>query len=317
MGEHHEPRHEFVTRLEQQVASEVRRRMRSAPARPWAAWSWRKAIVVGASVVVVSMAIGAAAVAAAYQAQDQERRDQLASSYEQRISLAAQRLSLVQEELKGVERQVAVGVANAISGLEARVKVSDAEAQVRKLRSQLEEVRLTSRDPRGEITAPKIGERDFVIERFQIDLTVSESAMALAQAKAKDAYSRNAVGLASTVELETARLGVVEVENAIRALRQKIDVRQRFLAGGMDAVEAELRVLEAEADQRVSTCERRIAVANQVVTQVAANISLGATQQVELAEARLKLLQSQMDFEQARLDLQRVRRQIDQHKAGK
>ena len=76
----HEPNDEFVKRLEWQVGLETRRRNRLADA-PKQSW-WRSAWALAAS-MLISMAVGGAAVAAAYEAQASGRRDQIVSNLEQ------------------------------------------------------------------------------------------------------------------------------------------------------------------------------------------------------------------------------------------
>ena len=53
------------------------------------------------AIVVVSMVIGGAVVAAAYQAQTNERRDVLLSAYQGQVRLAAERLNLAKTQLQG------------------------------------------------------------------------------------------------------------------------------------------------------------------------------------------------------------------------
>src|SRR5262245_40540996 len=104
MHDKHEPRNEFVERLEGQIGREVRRRNRSAEAPQWLEWSRMKTVLAAIILMLVSMAIGAAAAATAYQAQDNERRDLLISSFERRSELARQRLTSATEQLQALER---------------------------------------------------------------------------------------------------------------------------------------------------------------------------------------------------------------------
>jgi hypothetical protein len=87
------------------------------------------------------MGIGAAAMAAGYAAQGNERKNQLTTSYEQRADLARQRLVVANDELKAAERQVSVGMAGTMGVFEGRMKVAEAEAQPDEERRHRVEVR--------------------------------------------------------------------------------------------------------------------------------------------------------------------------------
>ena len=313
----HEPSSEFVERLEWQVGREVRRRNRAAEVPPWTPRSRMKAAVAVLGLMLVSMGIGAAAVAAAYEAQGHERRDQLVSSFEQRVQLARQRLAIASEQLQGTERRVEVGTANSLEIGEGRFRVAEAEAQLKSLELQLDEVRITGREPRDEMSSPLVSGRDFVSQRLRIEMSVPETALALERARLQNAERRVQVGMADPVDVEVSRVRALEVALALDALRRKIEIRQKFLTGGADAVETELRVLESEAEQRKKTLAPKVELARKDTERISARVQIGTAQSVELAETTLKQLQLQTELSKAELDLALTRRQIEQHRAAR
>ena len=149
MPDRHEPREAFVSRLENDITAELRRRQRSSPAvrlTPWPNWlphSPLKVAVVAVTLVIVSMAIGGGIVAASYQAETRQMRDVLVANYEQRLLLARQRVDLVREQLRTAEQRASVGIEGSDTVSEERFKVIEAEAQLRLVTSQFEEVRLS------------------------------------------------------------------------------------------------------------------------------------------------------------------------------
>src|SRR5215831_18876608 len=96
----HEPRDEFVERLEWQVSREMRRR--NGPGGV-TRWPRLKTVLAMVGLMIVSMSAGAAVVAAGYHAQDAERRTLLTSAFEKRLALAQQRVQLATEELQAAE----------------------------------------------------------------------------------------------------------------------------------------------------------------------------------------------------------------------
>ena len=313
----HEPSDEFVERLEWQVGREVRRRNRAAEGPQWTPRLRVKMALAVLGLMVVSMGVGAAAVAAAYESQDSQRRDDLTRGFEQRADLARQRLALVTDEQRAIEQGVAVGRATNEELAQSRIKVAAAQAQVKLTELQLEEIRLTGREPRVELSSPRVSGRDFVGDRLRIELSVPETALAIERARLRDTETRFSVGIANTFDVEIARMRVLEMEVALDGFRKKLDIRQKMLSGAVDAVETELRVLEAEADQRRRILQPKLEMARREVDRIKSRVEVGIASNLEFTEATLRRLQLETELTSADLELAVVRRKIDQHRAGR
>jgi len=311
----HEPSDEFVASLEREVGRAIRRRNQPVPWPSWLPQSRPAAVFALIALIVVSMGVGAAATAAGYAAQDAERRNQLATSYQQRVDLAAQRVTVANDELKAAERQVSVGMAGTMGVFEGRLKVAEAEAQLSSFRLQLEEVRISGAEPRNEASAPRVGGRDFVTERLRVDMSVPEAALVLEHERERDANKRFSVGMADSVDVMSAHARVVEIETAIETFRRKIEIRQRFLAGSVDAVETELRVIEAEAEQRTKALRPKIEMIQKEIDRIKGRLDVGQATSVQLSEATLRRMTLELELTKADLDLTLVRNQITQHRA--
>src|SRR5690349_20976415 len=149
----HEPNEQYIARLDEQIRRELRRRQRAAADLPWMLRSRRSLALAALGLMLISMGLGAAVVAATYEAQDNEQRALLTRGYQQRADLARQRLALVTTEAREVERRFAIGATDNQAVGDARLKIADAEAQVRVAELQLEEIAITGRDPRVELSA--------------------------------------------------------------------------------------------------------------------------------------------------------------------
>lgn len=312
MQDPHTPRDGFVDRLEWQISSELRRRQRSGPAT-WLPSSPLKAAAAIVFVVLASMAAGGAAVAAAVQAQNNERRDVLVSGYERRVELARQRLALNTSHLRMWEREVAVGVKRPEDMQTAQLEVAEAERELKLLELDLQEVRLTGREPRAEISAPLVSGRDFVTERLQASLVAPDQALSVAKARAAATRRRVDVGLATMSDLAQDEARVLELEAAIAAIRSKLDIRRRFVAGQVTAARADLLVIEGEAEQRVKSLEPRIALARKNVEVAEQRLQVGVMTRVELAEAKLRLSELEADLAKAQLDLALIRKKVSEN----
>lgn len=306
----HEPHDAFIDRLEWQIRAEARRRHRSAQAPGWLPQSRLAAALSAVALVLVSMAVGGGVVAAAYQARQNVQRDLLLSAYERRAELAMERVSTAKAQLQTAEERVSVGVAPRDAILEARFKVAEAEAQLQSIRLQIDEIRITGREPLDEVSSPLVSGRDFVTKRWLSDLSVPQAALELGKTRMRDAERRFAVGLAQAIDVEVSRTRVIELEAAVVALRRKIGIRQSFLKGELDATLADLRVLEVEADQRRTALEPKIALARKQLSDLQLKVEMGTAQPIEVAEARLRLQELELEMSKAEVDLAVIRRRI-------
>jgi hypothetical protein len=317
MYDKHEPSKEFIDRLEGEIGGEMRRRNRHARVPPWVPQSGRTAVLALTGIVLVSMAFGAAGIAAAYQVQTSQWRGDLISGLEQRAEVARQRLKLSADAQTNAERRLSLGHGNREDVLEVRTKAAEAEAQVKSLESQIEEVRITGREPSNEISAPLVKGRDFVSERLQIEMAVPQAVLELEGLRLRDLERSVSLGAVSPLELEEAKSRVAEVDAGGQAFRKKLEIRQQFLARKIDAATAELRVLEAEAELNERALAPKIELARKESQSTAAKVRIGAASTMDQAEAAMRLEELEMERAKANLDLARVRQQLDQRRKGR
>lgn len=314
MQDPHTPRDGFVDRLEWQISSELRRRHRSGTAT-WLPSSPLKAAAVIAFLVIASMGLGGAAVAAAVQAQGKERRHAVLLAYEQRLQLAQLRLTTARLELSTLERQIAVGLerSDSTQAQDVRMKVVEAEGSLQMSDLELQEARMTGEEPLDQIAAPLVSGRDFVTERLQSSLSAPERALATAKERVRAVRTRMEVGLAPAIDVEEAEVRVLELEAAIASIRRKLDIRRQFVAGQLTAQQADLRLLESDAEQRLKALGPRISLARQHVAAVQRRFEVGVATQVDLAEAKLRLTALEADLAKAQLDLALIRKKISEN----
>lgn len=279
----------------------------------WATWAlkspMRVALSIGA-IVVVSMAAGGAVVAAAYQSQSNERREVIAASYASRLALAQRQLVIAADALKTAKRRVAVGLATNAELMDEEFKVVEAEAVVRTVQLQLEEIRLTGQEPVTAVSAPLVDGRDFVSERWQAEMLVPEKALEMQRHRQRDAERRFSIGVADALEIEIASARATELGAALNGFKQRLEIRRRFVNKEIDATQADLRILEAEAFQRRATLATQHEMAQREVDRVAARVKKGLATEVELAQANLKLLSLHVDLQKAELDYTLIRMRL-------
>lgn len=310
----HEPTDGFVERLESQIVGEIRRRNHDAQAPRWATWSAAQVSVAAALLIIGSMALGGAAVAASYESQNNELRAQLTTSYSHRADLARQRRDLAAKEEKAAQVRFNVGMVDDKVLLEKSLAVVSAQAELAKVELGLEEIKLSGVEPRIELYSPRVSGRDFVGEQLRIELSVFTKTLEVEKRIAQDVAVRVEIGTYAQVDLDAARARVQGIEAGERSLQRQITIRQQYLAGRIDAVEAQLRGLDSEAEYKIASLRPEVALAVKEVARLTQRVEVGTAQSVDLAEAKLRKLELETALSKAELDLALIRRRLDQHR---
>jgi len=307
----HEPREEFLNQLELRLRGDHRRiDLAAARAHTWMPQS-RLAIALAVfAIAVVSMAMGGGVVAATYEARISEQRDLLLSTFDQRAVIAKQRLALATRQLQEMKQRVSVGIEPPETVADIQFKVSEAEAELKSIELDIAEIRATGREPMNALSAPPISGRDFVTERLRVEMSVPAAALELEKARAHAVRTRFEVGMADAADVEAAGTRMIELESAVEVFRRKIDIRQRFLKGGLTPAVADLRGLESETDLRRTALARRIDSARRQVGDLKTRIEIGTANPLNLAEAELRLQELQLEMSKADYDLLLIRKQL-------
>jgi outer membrane protein TolC len=308
----HEPREEFVDELESRLRAELRRLTLAPVTQTWS-WMpqsrWAAGLALSA-VMVVSMALGGGVVAATYEARLGEQRDVLLATFDQRFAIAQQQSELAKRQLQELEQRVSIGVAPPETVLDMRFKVNEAEAELRSIGLDLEEIRATGREPMHSLTAPLVSGRDFVAERWRAEMTAPTAALALEKTRAAAARGRVEVGIGKPSDVDAAATRIAELEAAIETFERKLAIRQTYLKGGLPAQVAELQGLQAENEGRRAVLTRRIEAARRRVQDLEERIAVGTANPIELGEAKLRLQELQLEMSKADYDLLLIRKQL-------
>lgn len=305
----HQPREAFVSQLEDRLRAELRHRER-AGGSGWMPRS-RIAMALGLSlIVIVSMAVGGGAVAAAYEARLGEQRDTLVSTLQQRAAIAQKRLDLVRGQLDNAEQRIAVGLDPPQVRLDAQLKVKEAATELKLIQLDITEVQVTGQEPKHALSSPLVAGRDFVIERWRAQMTLPQAALELQKQRLDSARGRLEVGVGDPRDIDEISMHIVELEAAVNAIERKIAIRQSYLKGGMKAATADLRGLEAETDQRRSALGHRVELSRRQIATLRSKMEVGTSDPFSVAEAELRLQELLLELTKADYDLLLIRKQL-------
>jgi hypothetical protein len=306
----HEPREDFVNQLELRLRADLQRRLAAARPRPWFPQSRLALAGMVLAVSIGSMAMGGGIVAATYEARLSEQRELLLETFQQREALARQRLALATQQLQTVKERVSVGIDPPDAVSSVQVRVTEAEAELKSIGLDIEEIRASGREPLHSPSAPLVSGRDFVTERWKVQLAVPVAALAVERARVQATRGRVDIGTANPADVEAVATRVIELEAAVATFQRKLEVRQAFLRGGISPATADLRGLEAETDIRRRTLVHRIDAAKRRVQELKGKIEVGTANPLELAEAELHLQELELGVRKADYELLLIRKQL-------
>jgi hypothetical protein len=307
MHSKHEPDPGFVANLEWQLTRELRRGNRAGVPR-----QTNHRILKTAGLILGSVALGAAAMGASQQLGESWRRELLEARLEVQLEMARQRIQMQQVAIGQSRERVAQGLRDDRDLIHLELQVAQAEADAKIMGLELEELRRSGREPLGELSSPLVDGRDFVSERIQVRLELARQHLAVSQRERDETQRQAAAGVIDQRELQARDLVIRQVELQLEALAQQLETRSAYLASEITAVEAELQLLEVEAQNRIALLDQQYEHF-QLELEHARNLTDSGTlspavttqMQLQLAEIEAQLRLAQTEREILRRELER------------
>jgi hypothetical protein len=307
MHSKHEPDPGFVANLEWQLTRELRRGNRAGVPR-----QTNHRILKTAGLILGSVALGAAAMGASQQLGESWRRELLEARLEVQLEMARQRIQMQQVAIGQSRERVAQGLRDDRDLIHLELQVAQAEADAKIMGLELEELRRSGREPLGELSSPLVDGRDFVSERIQVRLELARQHLAVSQRERDETQRQAAAGVIDQRELQARDLVIRQVELQLEALAQQLETRSAYLASEITAVEAELQLLEVEAQNRIALLDQQYEHF-QLELERARNLTDSGTlspavttqMQLQLAEIEAQLRLAQTEREILRRELER------------
>ena len=294
----HEPTPAFRAHLEWQIATALRRESRlTAPVgrhQPWRV----------AALVFLALMLGGAAGVASGRIQDARQRSSLTESVNAEMQLMETRLQLAEAEYQDARRRYETGTAGRDTLTAAEQQVREATAALRRLQLDLAEIRLTASSPRNELTAPLVGQRDFVRDRLLLELEKTERALAAAEQRAQAVRERIEIGTATKAALAQAEAERLRATSEMRLLQRQVELRKQFLQNALSAEQITLEQRRTELTLRAQLAENELAAAQDRLNDLRKGADAGMVGELEVKRAEVALLERQ-------IELQRLRRELD------
>jgi hypothetical protein len=292
----HEPAPDFERYLEWQVTTALRRQDRFARPSAIGSSTYLRAL----PIVFVSVLLGAGGVTAAGRLQQNQEKQLLTVQQQGELQLAEVQLLIAQKNLQDTKRRVEIGVAPLDEAATGERALRTAMLRLQQVKLSLEEVQLSGRAVQDDVTAPVVNARDFVLERLQIDQQMAAAAAVEAEKHLQTMQKRYEVGLTPQVDLLEAQSELVSHTSDMKAIEDKIALRQKFIAGNVSAADATKQRLLIAAQNELRSAQAALDVATKRYAQIEKQMQVGAASDVDALKARLDMLSRQQDIERLR-----------------
>jgi multidrug resistance efflux pump len=303
MNEHHEPRPEFVSHLEWQLRTALQREDRfSEPTKPKLGGKMNMG-----ALVLVSALMGAGGVVVTEEVQDAKAQEIRIAQAEGRMEMAALELEIIRAQADRVEELYSVGSVVQEAVLEGSLQMAEGEVRYMKLALDLEEIRLSGTDPNPDLSAPLVDGRDFVSERLTFDLKVAQEWLSLSEYRVGRYRELFGAGVVNQESLAQAELALEEAEIGLQSLGSQLDLRHRFLAGGISPSEAKREAEIQEASQGLQHLDGLLDASIIRLQAFEERVDAGLVHESELRQARLEVMRVEMEIELARMRLEQLR----------
>ena len=306
-AEHH-PDPDYVARLEGQLTTEYRRLERLGDSYRWRPTfgRWLRAAVY----VLSGLLLGAASVTMAQRAGEADRIELLQRQAGLKVSLAERELELNQQVFDVVTAHVAAGTMTPSAMLSAQAALVESETRLTLASLDVEEIDASGGPVRNEISAPRVGGRDFFSERLQIELDmIAARGPALGEMiNLTQARVRAGVTTSESIRSLTTESLLLAAEGEL--IRETLALRQSFLDGDMDAAEAEIRHRLLLATSRRQIAEAELADLRAESARVREAFEVGTVAEDVFVATQRDLLQAEADVQMAEVEVQLIEQEL-------
>lgn len=301
MNKKYEPDSRFVERLEWQLSSEYRRtdRLRAAPGK----------IAVPRTTVAIALLAGllmtgVAVTKAADYIKDSWRKKIEMARVETDVELKRVHLESIREMASDIEMRVSNGLIREDEYQSMKLAVENAELDLHASQLNLDEVQMSGEAPRNELYAPMVSGRDFVSERLEIEIKKMNLVLEHMGIHAKRAGQLVEQDLVHRDEMGLIRSQISTQKMMIDKIRNRLDLRARFLAGEITALEVEIEDRMTGADRNLHMARSRVDSLQEELKRIEILESQGKVTHMEVIQLQYALDAAQAELKLADLEME-------------
>lgn len=296
----HEATRQFREHLEWEIRREINAGGRLAASRD------RRRRLRTVALLILGIITGVAGSVVSAQVADSRARDRLLAAEEAAVEISLRRVEIARAMLADARKRFDLGVITRESLVVAEAEYAAMTTALDAARSRAAEVRTTSAAPRDDLTAPRVGDRDFVAERLTLELATAQRRLSSAEASAADLEQRRRLGMIDELPLFEVRAELASATAELEILAGKLELRQAFLRGSVPTDEVVRRTQVLELGRLLRPAEERLKGAEARIQRIRQMRDAGQVQEVDLMQAELDLRARQIELELLRRNLESI-----------
>ena len=242
--------------------------------------------------------------------EDSRRKALLLARVETNLELVQARRKVAEEMRRRVEERVKAAVVSPRDLAEAAFQSGLLEYEEEKIRLDLEEVRLSGREPRDELCAPLQGGRDFVTERLRIEHKVSSAKRERLGERSARVRKLAEDGLVHQSEMTRLEGDLAKIDAELEDIQKRIDLREAFLSGEMTARQVGIRRMLEGAGARLAAADEASRAAAARLERVSGLRKDGMASAADLREAEHQLVSARAEQRLAAIELELLEEEL-------
>lgn len=301
MRNHNRPDSEFITGLENQLTSELRRRQRFSPSES----SFNAKGFIKISILVIACAItGVAAAKTVEHIESSKRRILHVAKIEATTQQLLAHQSVAEEMVSELKNRVVAGLIREDDLVEAVIQTKLIDFELEKALLDLEEAHMSGEAPANELHAPLQGGRDFVTERLKVDYRKTELIKDHIVDRAAGLREKVDAGLVHESETRDTDQQVEGAEKELERIQHQIDLRNVYLSGDLSAREIAIRQMSREARDRLTRAERIYKETQEQLKEISEAHAKGLVPEGDLRQAEYQVINARAEYRIAEIELE-------------
>ena len=280
----HQPTAEFRDYLEHEITREFRHHRSFARLR-------LTAVVMGTIAAITTAGLASA------QIRQGAQRDSLLETALSDMSLLGLRLEMTKKRLEDVTARFRVGAVGPTALAEAESELRQMEAMAARTKLNVNEIRASSLPPRDDLNAPRVGDRDFVMERLKIDLFLAQQRLTAAEQALAESERQSRVGTVSDLAVVDAGLKVIKERAALGTLAERQKLRKEFIEQGTAGEQLNRRFQHAQVRFDAFVAQETVNVLRRRLDAVQKQHAVGTASELELLRAEYELKEKEYELQ--------------------
>jgi hypothetical protein len=213
------------------------------------------------------------------------------------MALVVLRLEMTKKLMEDFEVRLKAGAVGPSVLANAQSEHRQMEALAARAKLNVDEIRASSLPPRDDLNAPRVGGRDFVAERVQIDLFLAQQRLTAAEQAQAEAERQSRVGTVGELAVLEAGLKVIKERAALGTLAERQKLRKEFIDQGTAGDQLNRRYQQAQVRLDAYVAQETVNVLRRRLDAVRKQHAAGTATELDLLRAEYEFKEKEYEFQ--------------------